>query len=188
MFVRRETLLVATATLLSSDVAFAAEGEISPWTLLAHLLNLAVLLWIIIHFARDPVRRALRDRAETVSHDIDQAKRLHAEAEEMLATYSAKMEGLEREMQEIVEEQRREGEAEKKRLIDEASAEAERIRREAERTAETEIARAKARLEAEVVDRAIEAATKAVREKMTPADQRRLTADYLSQLEESSPA
>ena len=58
------------------------------------------------------------------------------------------------------------------------------IRRDAERSAGQEFLRLQARLEAEVVERAIDAAEQAIREKLTPADQRRLVGDYLTRLEE----
>jgi F0F1-type ATP synthase membrane subunit b/b' len=51
---------------------------------------------------------------------------------------------------------------------------------------QSEIARVKARLEVELGDLAVEAAARALREKTTPADQRRLAVEYLTRLEERS--
>lgn len=188
MRTRNPSIAILAASLLSADVAFAAAaGGVSFWTIGAHALNLAILVWLIVRFAKAPAQRALRNRAETVTHEIQKAKTLHAEARTMLTEYESKLAGLEAEMAAILDEQRREGEAEKARLIEEARTEAARIRREAQRVAESELARARARLESEIVDRAIEAAEAAVRAQMNPADHRRLTADYLSRLEESYP-
>ena len=96
------------------------------------------------------------------------------------------MAGLDAEIAELKAQYHAQGVAERDKLIAEATAEAARIRKEAERSAELEFTRLSARLEAEVVDRAMDAAEQAIREKLTPADQRRLIADYLTRLEETT--
>lgn len=147
-------------------------------------INLAVLLFIIVKYAKDPMRRSLEARAAQVTKDIDEAARLNAEASARLKDYEGKLSGLQKAADDLLAELRHEGEAEKARLIAEAQADAERIRREAERAAETEIARVRARLETELAEQAIDAAGRIVREKLVPADHRRLAGEYLSRLEE----
>ncbi len=180
-------LIAAALVLLSAAPALAEEGHGAGWATLGfQALNLGILLWAIVHFGRRPMQRALTQRADAVSKDVDEAQRLHADARAMLDDYEAKIGQLEAEARDLYETFRKEGEAEKARLIEEARADADRIRREAERTVAHEIARARHRLESEVAHLAIAAAEKAIVEKTTPADHRRLTADYLSRLEESS--
>jgi F-type H+-transporting ATPase subunit b len=179
--------LVAAAMLALASPALAADAGGDGWgTLAAHAINLALLLGLIVYFAKRPIQRGLKARAAEVGKDIAEASRLHAEAESMLSGYEAKLAKLEAQAQEMLEAYRAEGEADKARLISEGQADAQRIRDEARRTAATEVARARERLEAEVVDMAIAAARAAISEKITPADDRRLTADYLSRLEEAS--
>lgn len=175
------------AASLGSNLAFGAEaGELSWSTIGFHAVNLAILLAGFVYFARRPLQRALENRADAVGREIAEAARLQAEAKALLDTYEGKLAQLEAEGAELLRLYREEGEAEKARMLAEAQTEADRIRREAQRAAETEVARARARLEAEVVDLAIDAATRTIAEKMTAADHRRLTADYLSRLEESA--
>jgi len=174
--------IVLAATLLSTP-AFAAGGG---WTMVAfHLINLAVLLWLLVRFAGPAISRGVRGKAEHVEKDIAEATRLHAEARAMLTEYEEKLAGLDARTRDLVEQYRADGEAEKARLIAEAEAEADRIRAEAERAAKNEINRARARLEAEVVDLAIAAAEEAISNTLGPAEHRRLTAEYLGQLEDS---
>ncbi len=171
--------------LLLASPAHAA-GDDPGWTfVILHAVNLAMLLWVIVHFAGKPISEALVKRSQAVSAEIDEASRLQAEAKALLADYEQKIAGLETATKEIVEGLRAQGEAEKQRLIEEAKNDADRIRRDAERAAESEYVRARERLEAEVVDLAVSAAEKAIREKLTPADHRRLTGEYLSRLEEA---
>lgn len=172
--------------LLLSAPAHAAGGG---WmTMVWHAVNLAILLFLLIKFAGKGVKAALATNAERVTHAIDEASTLHAEAQAMLDEYEARMKGLQAELDEIRTQYREQGEAEKARLIAEGEAEAARLKADAERAAQNEFSRLRARLEAEVIDRAIDAAEALIKAKMTPADQRRLTAEYLSHLEATSRA
>lgn len=180
----RPRLDIVTASLLVTAPALAAEG--GGWTLIVfHLINLAVLLYLLVRFAGPAINRGIRTKGETVERDIAEASRLHAEAAALLTEYQHKLGELDARADELIEQYRRDGEAEKARLIAEAEAEGDRIRAEAERAAQNEITRARSRLEAEVVDLAITAAEQAIRNKLGPADHRRLTADYLGRLEET---
>lgn len=172
------------AVLALAGPASAAGGGEGGWTtLIFQAINLALLIGLLVYFAGRPIRRFLGTRAETVTREVAEATRLHAEARAKLDEYEARLASLQQEAEALLAEFRREGEAEKERLVAEAKAEAERITREAERTAAYEVSRARARLEAEVVDRAVALAEQLLREKMTPADIRRLTTDYLTELE-----
>lgn len=177
-----ERAALVAAILLLTGPAHAAGGG---WTLIIfQAINLAILVFLLVKFAGKPLNRAIKAKAERVEKDIAEASKLHAEASAMLAEYEEKLAGLDARAEELLAQYRRDGEQEKARLIAAAEAESERIRREAERSAKNEIDRARARLEAEVVDLAIEAAEQAIRSRLTPVDHRRLTADYLGQLEE----
>ena len=149
-------------------------------------LNLAILLGVLVHFFKTPVKRAIAGRSALVAKDIDEAGRLLAEAQARLQLYEARLSAFAAESEAMLLDFRRQGELERDRLIADAEADAERVRREAERTAQSEIDRAKARLEAEIVRLSVEAAGRLVREKMGPADHRRLVGEYLARLEERS--
>jgi len=172
--------------MFTATPAFASGGE-AGWTMvLFQAINLAILLWLIVRYAGKPIAGALVRRSESVSKEIDEATRLHAEAQALLDQYEEKIAGLEAATTDVVSSLRAQGEAEKERLIAEATSDAERIRRDAERAARNEFIRARERLEAEVIDLAIAAAEQAIREKLTPADHRRLTGEYLGRLEEAN--
>lgn len=173
------------AALLTSTPVYAAGGE-AGWTMIIlHAVNLAILLFVVYRFAGKPIAAALVTRSESVRKEIDEASRLHVEAKGLLDQYESKLAGLEAASAEILAALNAQGEAEKQRLIEEGKSDAERIRRDAARSAQSEYARARERLEAEVVDLAIAAAERAIRDKLTPADHRRLTGEYLSRLEEA---
>jgi len=167
--------------------AFAsAEGEVGWGKTLFHGLNAAILFFFIYYVFGPKVTAALQSKSKQVARDIDEATRLQAEASARLAAAEADLAALSGKASALLDELRREGEVERDKLISQAKAEAERITAEAARTAQSEIARVKARLEAELGNLAVEAAARALREKTTPADQRRLAVEYLTRLEERS--
>lgn len=175
------SLIIALS--LWATPAFAAGGG---WSQVAfHTINLAVLVWLLIKFAGKPINRAIKAKAEQIEKDISEASRLHAQAKAMLDDYEQKLSRLDAEAGELLEQYRADGEEEKARIIREAEAEARRIKEEAERSAANEIARARARLESELADLAIAAAEETIRQRLNPADHRKLTADYLGQLEDT---
>lgn len=180
-------LKITALTLLASSPAFAG-GDGGFTTVIWHAVNLGLLLALIVYFAKKPIQRAMKGRAEAITREIDEAAELHAKAKAMLDTYEQKIATLDKEAAELLEQYRAEGEKEKARLIAEGESEAARLRNEAERTIANEIESAKARLEGEVIDLAIQAAEQTIREKLTPADHRRLTSEYLSGLEEAASA
>lgn len=176
------TALLASL-LVTSPALASGDGQLSIWFIAAHAFNLAILLFLLVKFAGKPIQRALASRADAVTQEIDVAAKAHSEAQALLDIYEKKLAGLDAEVASIIDQFTREGEAEKARLIEQGEIEAARIRSEAERSVKNEIARARARLEDEVIDRAIESASAAIKEKMTSADHRRLTVEYLSQVE-----
>ena len=178
-FAQLKTIVLA---LLVTAPAHAGGGG---WgTIAFHAVNLVLLLAILVKFARKPIKDGLNSSADRIEQEIQDASALHDEAQALLDEFEEKLQALATERETLLKQYTEEGEAEKARLIAEGEAEAERIKREAERGAENEFARARRRLEAEVVDRAIDAATQAIQETLTPADHRRLAADYLTRLED----
>lgn len=183
--------LTLVLVVLISGAAFAAgSGEVKTgwdaWsTNVYHLINLVILLALIAKFAGPNIKNGLKSRAERVGREIDEAAALHAEAKEILAEYNEKLAGFEAQRIELLDEFKAMGAAERDRIIAAAKIDAERIRNEAKRVAENEAARAKAKLESEIVDRAVASAQSAIREQLNEDDHRRLVADYFGQLESS---
>jgi F-type H+-transporting ATPase subunit b len=101
--------------------------------------------------------KALDDRAEVIRKDLDDARRLREEAQDLLADYQRKQREAETEAQQIIEGARREAEALK---VEGERAVKETLARRA-RLAEDKIARAEAQAVAEVRAAAVDAASAA---------------------------
>ena len=124
------------------------------WVAVAFVIFLGILVYMKVP---GMLTKMLDDRADAIRQDLDAARKLREEAQDLLADYQGKQRQAEAEAQQIVEEARREAEALK--------AEGDRAMQEtlARRTrlAEDKIARAEAQAVAEVRAIAVEVATAA---------------------------
>lgn len=133
------------------------------WVLIAFLVFCGMLLW-----AKVPgmIGKSLDDRAEAIRKELDEARRLREEAQQLLADYQKKA---------------REAETEAKAIVDQARLEAEALAKETRKTlaenlerrtrqAEEKIARAEAQAVGEVraaaVDQAVLAAERVLKTKV----------------------
>ena len=182
--------VVLMTSLLAGTALAGGGGESgSFWDnwgfVISHAVNMAILLYALIRFVGPKVVEALQGRSASISREIEEAGQLHAQAKVLLEDCETKMAGLEAESENLLSEYRRLGEQERDRLIAEGSSEADRIRNEAEQVARSELSRARAKLEAEVVDRAIDMAGDAIEDELKDDDHHRLTTEYFANLETS---
>ena len=77
----RFTLSYAILSLSLLQSAWAGGGES---TVLDHTINTVVLLVLVSYFAGKKIKDALQERADSIGHEIQEAKRVYAEAEEVL--------------------------------------------------------------------------------------------------------
>src|SRR5262245_47628582 len=141
--------LISLAALVLAVPALAAEAEHEApslfagdlgntfWTLLIFVLVLVVLG----KYAWGPILNALQTRENFIREALEKAKREREEAEARLREYEARLAGARAEASAIVDEGRRDGEAVKQRIEEDARQEAdkmiERARREIQIATET---------------------------------------------------
>jgi F-type H+-transporting ATPase subunit b len=180
----------ALAALLVARPALAATegghgGGLS--TLLWQALNLAILVGVLIYFARKPVAEFLARRRSSIQHDLDASARLLAESEARLAEWKQRAARLDAELAEIRDASRRLAEQEREAILAQARVSAERIRRDANVAVEQELQRARARLSEEAAELAVQLAGKLVREQVREDDERRLFDELVARLETGAP-
>lgn len=124
------------------------------WVGIAFFVFIGILLYMKVPAM---LTKALDERAEGIRKELDDARRLREEAQDLLADYQRKQREAETEAQQIIEEARREAEALK--AEGERSVKEQLARRA--RLAEEKIARAEAQALAEVRAAAVDAATAA---------------------------
>jgi F-type H+-transporting ATPase subunit b len=149
---------------------------------MAMVLNFGILVAAYYFFGKKPVAVALQNRRDSIAKDIEEARRMRAEAEERAKLYQRKLETVEEEVRLTKESLLRAGEAERERMLNEAEAKAERMRKDAEFLVEQEMKQVRADLLRETVEAAVAAAEQLLKSRVTAADQERIADDYLADL------
>ena len=105
-----------------------------------------------------------------------------AAAEKKLAEYQAKFKNLDQESKLIVEDYIKQGEEAKVRILAEAAAQADKLEDMAKRTIEQEFKAAKAALQQEIAELAMEKAEAVIKESISSEDQDNLVDQYLKKV------
>jgi F-type H+-transporting ATPase subunit b len=165
------TKLIAVAVFgalfLAASPAMAAGGGEGgfPWTTWGvSIFNMLCFLAILYYFGWGKIQEHFGNRRESLVANLDAAKKLREEAEEKLAEYQSRLDALEDERQALLDEYHEQGEAEKRRIVEDAKQQVEKMRRDAEMIIQAETRRAVARLEQQAVDLAVGMATDKLKE------------------------
>lgn len=177
--------LLLALVLVPSRAHAAAEGGAGfAW----EALNLALLVGVLIYFARKPVRAYLAERRGRIAQGIEQGEQLLREARERLSQWRGRTQGLDAEAQRIREATRRGAEGEAQSIVARAEAAAQRMESNAEAVARRELRQARDALRREAVLRAAGQAEQLLREQVSAADQSRLFDEFIAALESGSGA
>jgi len=160
--------------------SWAQREELPP--LFFALLNFVVLLFLLRRLALPKIRAIGERRHEETRRQLEEARRLYREAQERLVDYERRLLAIDEEIAALVASIRAEAEAEAARTLKAAEENAARLRRESEFTISQEFKQLRIDLERETVARAIAAAEKLLRERLTDADQRRLAEQFMRSL------
>jgi F-type H+-transporting ATPase subunit b len=147
------------------------------------ILNFAVLVGLLTMLFGPKLRKFLVTRHDTIKRDLEEGRRLREEALRKLKEYETKLAGVDAEVAKLIAEIRRSAEDEKARIIADAEAHAAKVKRDAEDRIAAELDRARRLLEREVVDAAIAAAAKIIKDSATPDDQKRMVDDFIGDVQ-----
>ncbi|WP_029897293.1 F0F1 ATP synthase subunit B [Desulfohalovibrio reitneri] len=186
---RTRTIAISLAiVLLGAGVAFAAEGGGGgdhglPWANFGfRVLNLVIVVGIIWKFGGKAIRDLFLGRRDKIKSELDDLETRRKDAEGKLRDVEQSIASIEQEKEDILSESRRQGEALKQAIIEEAERKAEQIRTSAEASVAAERRMVLQDLRAEVADMVVEAAESMLKEKLTEEDHRKLVDDYLKKV------
>lgn len=175
-------LAVAIAASVVSRLIFG--GEKGHWNDIGEaIVNFGIFAFLLIYFARAPFKKFLETRSQTISNQLDEAGRLHAEAEATLDEYRSKLEEFDQEKEKVLEGYRRRGEKERDAIIADAKDHAERLKKDAKTVLEYEIKRARKNIQERIVDHALEQAKAKIAESLDTKRKRELVAEYIDALQ-----
>ena len=164
-------LAVAATAYASGDGAIPKEKWLD---LLWRTTNFAGLLFILVFFLKKPFADGLSSRRDGIKDQLEALESRKAEAEQLYKEAEAKLAKLDDEVNAIITEAVKQGEAEKEKIIADAERNAGDIKRQAEMAVAHEVAEAKTRLKGEIAEQAVLLAEELVKKNIQPADQSRM--------------
>jgi F-type H+-transporting ATPase subunit b len=179
------------ACLAGAAVCLAAEGGEA-----AHHANSAAQLkdfgWRVLNFSivfiilfwaakKANVKGLLASRRDGVEKALREAAEMRDAAERKLKEYSEKLEKASREIDEIYAAIKKETEAEKNRILEEAAIAAGRIKEQAAASAKQEIEKARTELREEAARLSVQLAAQSLRERVEASDQDRFINEFINE-------
>jgi len=149
------------------------------WTLLAF----GITLWILWKLAFPRIGEALDRRQKAIEESIDTAERTKVEAEELLQEYRERLKEARSQADEIVARARRAGDNLEAESKEDALRQREELMEQTKRDIQAETNRAIQEIRKEVADLTVLAAEKVTRKTLTDDDQRRLVEEAVSELD-----
>jgi len=145
-------------------------------------VNFLALIVLLVKFGAKPIVSGLSGRQQQIREELETLTARRDEAEASYKEFSAKLAGMEREMDVIVEKAIAQAQVEKERILAEAEKAAEDIKRQAEAAVMAELEDAKRSLREEVAEQAAAMAEELIVKNLTAADQVAITEQYLERV------
>lgn len=178
---RAQRVILIAGSCLAPTAAFAAsEGGMG---MVWEVVNLALLVGVLVYFARKPVLAYLSERRGGIQENLEGAEKLLQQAESKLQEWSERAAQLDTEVESIRAAAKRAAEQERDAIIADAEATAGRIRASAGSVVDRELRAAKESLREEVADLATALASKILTEKVNDEDRLRLVDEFITRVE-----
>ena len=179
--------LLATFSLFFYSPVLAAGGGADRSAdlrdLLYRFINFALLVIILVWaLKKADVKSLFSKRIDDIREKLETLKKDKEEAEEKYQVIDKKLKAFEKERIEILEQYKKEGEAEKERIIAEANLRVQQIIEQSEATIQQEIQAAKDKLKQEVVNLSAQKAQEIIAREMKDEDQDRLVQDFIERV------
>ena len=152
------------------------------WTLLVF----GISLYVLAKVAFPRIGEALDKRQKAIEDSIETSERVKKEAEQLLDEYRHRLAEARGQADDIVARARKTGEAAESEIITDARAKREEMMEQTRRDIEAETRRAIQEIRAEVADLTVLATEKVTRKTLTGEDQKRLVDEALAELDFAS--
>jgi F-type H+-transporting ATPase subunit b len=145
----------------------------------------AIFLWILVKYAVGPVKSVLDERREKIQNEFDRISELEEKFTKLQAEYEDKMEHIEDQAHEKVQEAITEGRRIATEITEQAREEAKGILERSKRSIDIEIDKAKVELKDEIIAMTIGATEKLINEKLDEQKDKELVGSFIASLESS---
>jgi len=149
------------------------------WTLLVF----GISLYVLAKVAFPRIGEALDKRQRAIEDSIETSERVRREAEKLLQEYRERLAEARGQADDIVARARKTGEAHESEVLADAKAKREEMMEQTRRDIEAETRRAIQEIRKEVADLTVAATEKVTRKTLTEKDQKRLVEEALAELD-----
>jgi F-type H+-transporting ATPase subunit b len=175
-------VIVAGALHLMAGPGWAGDGgsawratydEVMLW------LNFGILAFLLVKYGRGPLIDFLKGEAKRTAEEIERAEKSRRRMEEKVREMAAAAENRRERLQELKERLLQEGERKHREIIESARRDSQLLLEQTRVSIDHQIYEAKKRLQAELVDRAVETALERLPGLVTPDDQKKLVETFI---------
>jgi F-type H+-transporting ATPase subunit b len=177
------TLAVVIGILLLSTEASAANnsGDWRPvFDLVMRWLNFGIIVFILVKYARTPIKDFLLSRREEVAREIEMVEEKKEAANKKIQDAARMLDESEVRFARVKERIIQEGETKKQKLIEDAQQESKIILESTMKKIDNQLLDAQRTFKSELVDTAISLATKRLPDEITTEDNQNFTNQFLA--------
>jgi len=176
-------LAVVIGILLLGTEASAADnsGDWRPvFDLVMRWLNFGIIVFILVKYARTPIKDFLLSRREEVAREIEMVEEKKEEANKKIQDAARMLDESEVRFARVKERIIKEGETKKQKLIEDAQQESKILLESTMKKIESQLLGAKRAFKSELVDTAISLAMKRLPDEITSEDNQNFTNQFLA--------
>lgn len=152
------------------------------WGLIWKATNFTILVVLLYKLLANRIKTYFKSRSLSIENAVREAEKTKKEAEKKYEELKEKLQNIDKEAENIAELFRKEGLAEKERIIEGAKKEAEKIKRQAVQTIEQEVARAKGMIRKEVAESIFKTAADLISKKQNDNDNKKIIKEYIEKV------
>lgn len=153
-------------------------------TIVVQLINFVILMLLLKAFLYKPLLDYLDRRSDGIKVDLDEAKRLKKEAQNLKMEQDTLYQKARQKAGTIVREGRKQGDEEKQRIIDEAHKEYQKLLEDGRATIDIELKKARSDLKNNVVEIAMDIAEKVIDREIKAADHTKFIDNAVKKMEQ----
>ncbi|MEW6615068.1 MAG: ATP synthase F0 subunit B [Thermodesulfobacteriota bacterium] len=153
------------------------------WSLIWKIANFTILVVLLYKLLANRVKTFFENRRMSIENAIKEAEKIKNEAEKKYEELKEKLQNIDKEAEKITELFRKEGLAEKERIIENAKKEAEKIKKQAVQTIEQEAIKARLMIRKEFAELMVKMAADLISKKQNDNDNERIVKEYIENIE-----
>jgi F-type H+-transporting ATPase subunit b len=177
------TTMMFAASVFAEEAAHGGHEEITfmgDW--LPRLVNFAIIAFVVVYFARKPVRDFFSNRSAEIAKAIQESREARERAVAALTDLERKIKEMEAETGRMVADAQARGEKDKKELVEEGRKVAQEVQAQVKQGIDSELHKAKAALAAEASLLALDLAEGRIKQKINNQDHERIVKEYITKV------